>query len=194
MRSDSTLKPRIIVCLFLLLAGSLACNLIMWNSYFVTVVLLNALIFLGAIHARQFFGANIEVVSRVNDLTDIKSNELGKKAVSLEKISAIENVIHSKKLYLDSNMNLKIFSEHVGLKPREVSNVINSHYGVNFFEFINRFRVEEAKRLLMIENSADSVLDILYKSGFNSPSAFHRIFKRFEGVTPSTYRGKKANK
>ncbi|RYZ93669.1 MAG: AraC family transcriptional regulator, partial [Moraxellaceae bacterium] len=96
--------------------------------------------------------------------------------------------------YLNSDINLNIFSEHINMKPREVSNIINSYYGVNFFEFINRFRIEEAKRLLMIENSGDSILDILYKSGFNSPSAFHRIFKRYEGITPSIYRDKHLNK
>ncbi len=107
-----------------------------------------------------------------------------------EKIAAIERGIQTQKLHLNSDINLKSFSEQIGLRPRDVSNIINSHYGSNFFEFINRFRIEEAKRLLMVEDSKDVILDIVYKCGFNSPSAFHRFFKRVVGIPPSKYRNR----
>jgi AraC-like DNA-binding protein len=70
-----------------------------------------------------------------------------------------------------------------------VSAVLKLHYQSNFFEFINGFRVEEAKRLLALPEFKDeTILEVIFKSGFNSPSAFHRFFKRMVGVTPTEYR------
>ncbi len=66
-----------------------------------------------------------------------------------------------------------------------------SHYHSNFFEFINGYRIEEAKRLLLADEAKDdTILDIIYKSGFNSQSAFHRFFKRIVGMTPSEFRNR----
>jgi len=106
-----------------------------------------------------------------------------------EKLQAVENGIFQQRLHLESQINLERFAEQIGIKPRELSTIINDHYQQNFFEFINSQRVEEAKRLLAsAECAGDTVLDILYKSGFNSQSAFHRFFKRMVGMTPSEYR------
>lgn len=106
-----------------------------------------------------------------------------------EKLQAVENGIRQQRLHLESQINLERFAEQIGVKPRELSTIINDHYQQNFFEFINSQRVEEAKRLLAsAECAGDTVLDILYKSGFNSQSAFHRFFKRMVGMTPSEYR------
>ncbi len=106
-----------------------------------------------------------------------------------EKCEAVERGIRELQLHMEANINLERFAEQIGLKPRELSTIINDHYRQNFFEFINTQRVEEAKRLLAApECAGDTVLDILYKSGFNSQSAFHRFFKRTTGMTPSEYR------
>ena len=101
------------------------------------------------------------------------------------KVAVIEKAIHEQKLFLESNINLERFAEQIGLKPRDVSAILKMHYQCNFFEFINRYRVEEAKRLLISpELKHETILEIIYKSGFNSPSAFHRFFKRMVGITP----------
>lgn len=151
------------------------------NNYF-TVILVNTLFVFGLLNTRQLL---------------ISPQEEPLKAASLpqldEKIAAIERGIHTQKLYLESQINLERFSEQIGVKARDVSAILNSHYQSNFFEFINRYRVEEAKRLLAVSDGMqDTVLDIVFKSGFNSQSAFHRFFKRLVGVTPSEYRNQQA--
>ena len=148
------------------------------NNY-LTAILLNTLFIFGLLNTRQLL--NVAPVEE----GDTKPAEA---SLPEEKIAAIEKGITDKKLYLESNINLERFAEQVGLKPRDVSTIINAHYHSNFFEFINGYRVEEAKRLLLAKDSRDTVLDIIYKSGFNSQSAFHRFFKRIAGVTPSEYR------
>ena len=99
--------------------------------------------------------------------------------------------IKEDKLYLKSNINVEQFSESIGLPYREVSFAINRVFGTNFFEFINTYRVEEAKRYLADERHLDmSVMDILLESGFNSKSSFQRFFKRLTGDSPTEYRKK----
>ncbi|MES2824635.1 MAG: AraC family transcriptional regulator [Pseudomonadota bacterium] len=156
-------------------ANNLVGNL---NNY-LTAVLLNTLFVFGLVNTRQLNMLPTEEEAKPAEIEPPK-----------EKIAAIERGIQTQKLHLNSDINLKSFSEQIGLRPRDVSNIINSHYGSNFFEFINRFRIEEAKRLLMVEDSKDVILDIVYKCGFNSPSAFHRFFKRVVGIPPSKYRNR----
>ena len=148
------------------------------NNYF-TVILVNVLFAFGLINTRQL----MQVVP-VED--SVKVAEI---AHLNEKINVIERAIHEQKLYLEGHINLERFSEQIGLRARDVSAIINSHYQSNFFEFINGYRIEEAKRLLIADEAkGDTILDIVYKSGFNSQSAFHRFFKRVTGVTPSEFR------
>jgi AraC-like DNA-binding protein len=150
------------------------------NNYF-TVILVNTLFVFGLINTRQLPTHALEEPIKAASLPQLE-----------EKIAAIERGIHVQKLYLESQINLERFSEQIGVKSRDVSAILNSHYQSNFFEFINRYRIEEAKRLLVLADGAqDTILDIVFKSGFNSQSAFHRFFKRLVGVTPSEYRNQK---
>ena len=90
-------------------------------------------------------------------------------------------------LFLDHSLSLKSFAKHIGVNARDVSKVLNSHMHCTFLEFVSRYRVAEAKRLLLAD-SDNSVTDIMLKSGFNTKSAFYRVFKAECGITPSEYR------
>lgn len=145
---------------------------------YVTFILINALFTYSLVYAHKLLTTKHEPVKDKNDekLTD----------------SAIEKVqqgMEVHKLYLKHNLNIEEFSKRIDLPVKEVSAVINKHYGTNFFEFMNSYRVEEAKRLLSDEKHADmTVLDVLLQSGFNSKSAFHRFFNRLVGVSPTEFR------
>ncbi|RYZ87656.1 MAG: AraC family transcriptional regulator, partial [Moraxellaceae bacterium] len=59
----------------------------------------------------------------------------------------------------------------------------------NFHEFVNRYRVEEVKRVLSAADSqALAITDIATKAGFNSKAAFNRFFKKFTDMTPTQFR------
>lgn len=104
-------------------------------------------------------------------------------------IERVRKAMEEDKIYLQHNLNIEQFSAYLDLPVKEVSAVINKHFGTNFFEFINSYRVEEAKhRLADSTLSEQTILDILLDSGFNSKSAFHRFFKRLVGESPSEYR------
>lgn len=160
-----------------LVSASVSDSLGIIDNY-LTVILVNGLFVFGLINTRQLL--NIQAIPAAKPVQPSKMDH---------KVTVIEKAIHEDKLYLESNINLERFAEQISLKPRDVSAILKMHYQSNFFEFINRYRVEEAKRLLVAPEFKDeTILEIIYKSGFNSPSAFHRFFKRMVGITPTEFR------
>jgi|HubBroStandDraft_1064217.scaffolds.fasta_scaffold13301_3 AraC-like DNA-binding protein len=91
--------------------------------------------------------------------------------------------------WLDPDLTLEQLASQVKLRPKLLSQAINEGLGKNFFEFINQYRIEEAKRLLT--DPADkkiTVLEVLYQVGFNSKSSFNTVFKKQTGMTPSEFK------
>lgn len=104
-------------------------------------------------------------------------------------IERIRSVMEAQQLYLTQNLNIEEFARHVGMHYREVSSIINKHFDTNFFEFVNAYRVDKAKAMLIDPAFAQmTILDILLESGFNSKSAFHRFFKRYTGMSAADFR------
>ncbi|WP_111640288.1 helix-turn-helix domain-containing protein [Marinimicrobium alkaliphilum] len=147
------------------------------DNYF-SFILLMALFYYSISHAQKLVPAHEE--------TDTKPAE----EKPLDTIIAkIYQGIESEKLYLNHALNIEQFAGHVGLGPREVSYAINKSFGTNFFEFINYYRVEEAKRLLASKAHQQlTIMDILLEAGFNSKSSFQRFFKRLTGMSPTEFR------
>lgn len=101
----------------------------------------------------------------------------------------INTFIQMEKPYLNPQLTLERFARLVQASPRQVSFVINRYFQQNFHEYINRFRIEEAKRLLRDSEYQElTILEIAQRAGFNSKATFNRFFKSFVGITPSTYR------
>ncbi len=154
------------------------CNAVGIFSNYLAVILVNLLVAFGVINVHN---AAVRLQQKPSKkLTQEKSAPI---------IAAINHVIEEEKIFLKSDINLERFCDHLGFSEREVSQVINTVFKTNFFEFINRYRIDEAKRLLSSSEHKDkTILEIIYMSGFNSQSAFHRFFRRFSDMTPSQYR------
>ena len=104
-------------------------------------------------------------------------------------ISRIREGMEGQQLYLKHTLNIEEFAKQIGIHYREVSVIINQHFDTNFFEFVNSYRVNRAKEMLVDPKFADrTILDILLESGFNSKSSFHRFFKRYTGMSAAEYR------
>ncbi len=101
----------------------------------------------------------------------------------------LEDLMRKEKVFLDSELNLESLAARAGISAKKLSQVINTTYQKNFFDFVNAYRIEEAMRIL--RESSDpglTVLEAMYQSGFNSKSSFNTIFKKTTGLTPSAYR------
>jgi AraC-like DNA-binding protein len=97
-------------------------------------------------------------------------------------------VIESEKIYLDPNLGLPQLAAKVHLSTHDLSFLINEGFGENFFQFINRYRIEEAKLLLKSTTHKHlNILGIAYESGFRSKSTFNTTFKKLTGLSPSQY-------
>ena len=95
------------------------------------------------------------------------------------------------KPYLNPELTLTEMAKQMNIGRNKLSKVINSGVGDNFYNFINKFRVEEVKSL--IKNDAKkqyTILFLAYEAGFNSKSSFNNIFKKMTGLTPSEYRNR----
>ena len=92
------------------------------------------------------------------------------------------------KLYLDPLLKLDDIVTKLQLPVKQVSSLLNQHIGKNFNDFVNSYRVEEAKQKLSDPQlSRFTIAAIAYDCGFNSLPTFQRCFKQFTGVTPSQY-------
>jgi AraC-like DNA-binding protein len=98
-------------------------------------------------------------------------------------------VMENDRLYLDEDLSLRTLSEKVGLPSAHVSQVLNDRLKKNFYDFVNGFRVEAAKRMLRDPRRRnEKILAVAFDTGFASKVAFNRVFKKFAGMTPSAYR------
>ena len=100
----------------------------------------------------------------------------------------LEKLMTEKKLFRDNEINLTKLSKELGISSHILSQVLNQHYNINFYEYINQFRIDEVKKQLLIkENQNLTIISIAFDAGFNSKSSFQKIFKKYVGKTPSTY-------
>ncbi len=92
-------------------------------------------------------------------------------------------------LFLDNELNLASLAERLEMSPHHLSQVINASMGINFFEFINHYRVEYAKKCLCDpQRDGDTIINIAMAAGFNNKTSFNQAFKKSTALTPSQYR------
>ena len=106
-----------------------------------------------------------------------------------EYLQKLEYYFSSERPYLNPELTISEVAQNLSVSTKYLSQVINESLGKNFYDFINSYRIEEAKKQLNETNdSKKTVLEVLYESGFNSKSAFNTAFKRQTGYTPTQYR------
>jgi len=109
-----------------------------------------------------------------------------KKMEIQQKLTAVMNV---QKLFTDSLISVGKLSKLIGEPSYMISQVINEKMEVSFYDWIAKYRVEEAKKLLKDPKTEQyTVEQIAEEVGYNSKSAFNKAFKKFTGQTPSEYK------
>jgi AraC-like DNA-binding protein len=104
-------------------------------------------------------------------------------------LQKLQHAMASDKLYTDGDLTLQKLSAQLSIPAQHLSQIVNERLNQNVIDFINRYRIEEAKRrLLDPELSHLSILAIAEDVGFNSKSSFNAVFKKTTNLTPSEYR------
>lgn len=153
-------------------------NLMGIASNYLMFIFINALVFI-SIRYTHLFGV----------LTTLKNDHDSAPEFTPEQVQRVERLMNEEHAFLEPDISVETLARRASLPERTLSRILNQHFGKNFFEFINGFRVQEAKRLLSApEYQHWSILEVLAEAGFTSKSTFNAIFKKQVGKTPSQYR------
>lgn len=109
-------------------------------------------------------------------------------------ISELNKITASAEIFGNPTLDIDELASLLQTNSSWLSQIINEHFGMNFFNFVNRIRIEEAKRLLANPaNDKYTIEAIAGNCGFNSRSSFHSAFRKFELITPAEFRKKSRN-
>lgn len=101
----------------------------------------------------------------------------------------LRELMESEKPYTDGELTLQKLAERLSVSQHHLSQIINERLNQNFTDFVNTYRVAEAKRRLVDPRGSHlSILAIAEHVGFNSKSSFNAVFKKIVGMTPSEWR------
>jgi len=130
-------------------------------------------------------------------ITPVNKTEVSYQKSGLNKDEAIlienklKSLMQSEQLFLESELDLPALSKKVEISTHKLSQVINENLNKNFFDFVNEYRIQKVKELLLDPaNNQYKIISLAYDSGFNSKSTFYSLFKKIEGITPAEYRRK----
>ncbi|WP_210517128.1 helix-turn-helix domain-containing protein [Hymenobacter terricola] len=101
----------------------------------------------------------------------------------------LDQLMRTEKLYRLSDLRLNTLAARLNLGRHHLSQVLNEQLGMNFFEYINALRIEEAKELLSHTSRQQlNIIEVAYEVGFNNKVSFNKAFKNSTGLTPSEFR------
>jgi AraC-like DNA-binding protein len=153
----------------------------LYSGYF-TFFLIVMLIFFSLRYSLLLEG--IDYLPQRDSRSIFIGNDLIEKTISL---------MEQEKPHLTHNITIDALASRLRITPKTLSVMLNKHFEKNFFEFINYYRIQEAKTMLASpEYKNVPIIDILSESGFSSKSAFNNFFKRVVGMEPREYRKQQA--
>ncbi|OJJ22504.1 hypothetical protein BKI52_07435 [marine bacterium AO1-C] len=101
----------------------------------------------------------------------------------------LHEVVVGQKLYKEEDISLAKLAKKMQISERRLSELFNRELHTNFYDYINRCRVNAFKEQLKRSDTQHlKLIAIAYESGFHSKATFNRIFKKYTGLTPSQYK------
>lgn len=98
------------------------------------------------------------------------------------------------RLFIDPDIRLTTLSDSLSESPNNVSQIINQYFEQNFYDFINTYRINEAKKIIKSEQYSHLTIEAIgIDVGFKSKSTFYNSFKKNTLLTPLEFK-KKINK
>lgn len=130
-------------------------------------------------------------MSRVIQKAD-KEPEVSPKDVQVSDVLSMKRCYHEvteylkeSQAYINPDLSLAALSVATGIPQKLITRSINGYANMNFFDLVNRMRVEEAKRRILELNSNYTIESIASECGFRSRSTFYMVFKKYEKATPA---------
>ncbi len=149
---------------------------------------------LGLLYILGFYGLKQELIFYENQTEENGKNGKYKYSRLQEKYKKelqkkILSYFEKEKPYLDSELTIGKLSEKLSLSRHIVTEVLNTVFRKNFYQFVNEYRVEAVKQMLSDpKKNVFSIEAVGYECGFNSKSTFFSVFKNLTGKTPTQYK------
>ena len=145
--------------------------------------------YMGLLQKRVF---SSEPIERIFSVQKYRSSSLTKGASEAIKLK-LERMLTEEQVFKENELRLDDLAAYLNINRHQLSQVINEHYKVNFFELLNKYRVAYVMRMLADPAYANyTIIQIAYEAGFNNKASFNRYFKSEVGLTPSAYRIKES--
>ena len=169
------------------------------SAVMINTLLLISLLFIGynAMRQKEIFPFSDSSKKEIKTIIkqEKKNNSSKKRKASDDDYKLYEALLHlmeTEKPFLSSDLSLFSLANQLSVSAHNLSFIINEYSGENFNQFVNRYRVEEAKKMIVnSKNNHLSILGIGFEVGFNSKSVFNTTFKKLTNQTPNEF--KKAN-
>jgi AraC-like DNA-binding protein len=142
---------------------------------------------------KGLFQQTIGLVQPVNidEETEFIAKESSPVAFDEQLVKKLLEFMAIRKPYHDPELTLTGLASQFEISRNQLSELINTGTGGNFYDFVNKYRVDEVKQLFENKRYKDyTILAIAFEAGFPSKSTFNSIFKKFTGLTPSEYRNR----
>ena len=108
-----------------------------------------------------------------------------------ECIKKLRHLMEVEKIHRDAELSLQFLAEKLAVSPHLLSQILNEKLNRNFSDFINFYRIEEAKEILCSpQGTEQKIIAVAFDVGFNTKVAFYNAFKKYTGMTPAEYRKK----
>lgn len=148
------------------------------------VFFIGMLSFFGFVQPEVFEGKSLKEI-----LPFIKYKKTGlSPALSIEMKGKLLDIMQRDKPYLNHELRLDDISRLMNLSRNHTSQIINEHFNLSFFDFVNRYRIKDAKNLVMNnEKNGLTTTQIAYDVGFNNRASFYKAFKKFTELNPTDY-------
>jgi len=143
------------------------------------------------IYILSFYGLRQQVIQTKlpieKDLIPYKNSTLTVENKKLIR-NKIITYIDEQKAYLNPDLNMDMLSNQIKIPKYQITEVLNTEIGKNFYQFVNYYRVAAVEKMLTNPKNKYSIEAIGYDCGFSSKSSFYTVFKSITGVTPIEYR------
>jgi AraC-like DNA-binding protein len=134
----------------------------------------------------------VEVIEASHNGKEKKESKVPMQDTRLDGLAVrITALMENEKLYQETELTLHQLATKLEVPTYQVSQALNDGMKKNFYDLVNGYRVEEAKRLLLdSKNRNYTILSVGFEAGFNSKTTFNTVFKKFTGLTPTDFRDK----
>ncbi|MGH1364890.1 MAG: helix-turn-helix domain-containing protein [Calditrichia bacterium] len=180
----------LLVMLFLLLAVFTLRTPYQLMAGLAMFIFMSAITFIALVRPEVFHGISsaLKLSGKVQEDERYVSSQLDdtQKAAHL---NTLKQHFEQNKPYLTQELTLRDAAKQIDIPYRYVSQVVNEQLDQNFMDFVNGYRVEAAKSMLVDPALAHISIDgIAGDAGFKSRSTFYAAFKKATGVSPGTFR------